>query len=1113
MPHPMLSRKAFLILLSLLMTCSGLRAVERKTCSVLSSGEWRKVSVTESGIYCLTNEDLAIMGFSDPSSVRVYGAGGRQLSLAAGADLRDDLYLLPAVHTGRGVLFYAEGPVAWASAGDSFAPLLNAYSRKAYYYVTTGSADDTPRQAAAPELEASSPSISSYDNRFLYATCKTNIGGTGRAWFSDVLKSGSSSVQIPVSLRCSAGAVVKVSGTLAAQASSATSFTVTADGAEVASASVPALANSLAIYSPKTFSASFTSASSSVSDVRVSASINSSASTAYVGHLALVADAPLAMDGPELLFRSHAQREASGGAALFSVSGAESDVRVWDVTTPWKPEECHVTWSDGKAVVPVFAGAVGEFVAFSPSGEFPSPDYEGSVSRHNLHSHASVNYLVVTSADFKEYADRLCALHSDRQSLSTRVVMVDDIYDEFSAGRAEAPAIRDYIKMLYDRGGGTSDELKYVLLLGAGSYDNYDRSLQQNVIPTYQSEASTTLINSYCTDDFFGWLEEGDGVSDLSSTVRVGIGRVPCSTTAMAEAYVAKAESYVLTPVQGDWRSKAVFVGQSGDGNEHVSFAERQSSAFEEENPDMDVNRIYSESFTRVVSSTGASYPQAVAKSLSLLQGGCSLYHFTGHGGANSVGEGYFSREIASSLTNGGKACLLVAATCQLAPFDAVSGNCSEDVIFNPQGGAIAAFAATRETYGTPNYLITRNFDKYVYSKDDAGGPNTFGYAVMKAKQTTARSVNALKYVLLGDPALAISVPVDLYVSLDSVNGVAPSEMTLPVKALEYSTVKCSVRRNDGSVDDTFSGSAVLSIYDKRVTRQTSGEASGTPFSYEERGARIFSGQVEVVNGLLEASFILSKEFDLSVGYGRLSAYASATDGRDAMGSSDEVLIGGFADGAISDEEGPDIVAWIDYKRDDNGDILSSTPYLYAIISDEQGVNLSGQGVGHDISLVINSDRTSAVPLNDYFAYDMGSHTSGMLSYPLTSAPESYTSLTIKAWDNLNNSSSVTIGADFSPSGSLIVDAKAVYSQGCVGVSFSSAAPAGAVRVSTSVYTLSGVLVGRSDEDGLLRNGSGKTLTHVAVGPLAEGVYIVRCEASAAGKYSSFTKKIIVKAQ
>jgi hypothetical protein len=50
-----------------------------------------------------------------------------------------------------------------------------------------------------------------------------------------------------------------------------------------------------------------------------------------------------------------------------------------------------------------------------------------------------------------------------------------------------------------------------------------------------------------------------------------------------------------------------------------------------------------------------------------------------------------------------------------------------------------------------------------------------------------------------------------------------------------------------------------------------------------------------------------------------------------------------------------------------NGNITTSNPILLAQISDKYGINHSGAGIGHNISLTINGDSKNQLWLNDFF--------------------------------------------------------------------------------------------------------------------------------------------------
>ena len=87
----------------------------------------------------------------------------------------------------------------------------------------------------------------------------------------------------------------------------------------------------------------------------------------------------------------------------------------------------------------------------------------------------------------------------------------DEIYNEFSSGRQDVTAIRDFIKFLYDQG-VEDNRLQNVLLFGKGSFDYKDRiERNTNFVPIYSSRNSLHPINSYSSDDYYGFLDDDEG--------------------------------------------------------------------------------------------------------------------------------------------------------------------------------------------------------------------------------------------------------------------------------------------------------------------------------------------------------------------------------------------------------------------------------------------------------------------------------------------------------------------------------------------------------------------------------------------------------------------------
>ncbi len=80
-----------------------------------------------------------------------------------------------------------------------------------------------------------------------------------------------------------------------------------------------------------------------------------------------------------------------------------------------------------------------------------------------------------------------------------------------------------------------------------------------------------------------------------------------------------------------------------------------------------------------------------------------------------------------------------------------------------------------------------------------------------------------------------------------------------------------------------------------------------------------------------------------------------------------------------------------------------------ANVSDLNGVNCVGSGIGHDILLTIDEDPAKAYLLNDYFETTVNNYKAGTIKYKLPEMEEGKHILTFRVWDLLNNSSSKTI--------------------------------------------------------------------------------------------------------
>jgi hypothetical protein len=125
----------------------------------------------------------------------------------------------------------------------------------------------------------------------------------------------------------------------------------------------------------------------------------------------------------------------------------------------------------------------------------------------------------------------------------------------------------------------------------------------------------------------------------------------------------------------------------------------------------------------------------------------------------------------------------------------------------------------------------------------------------------------------------------------------------------------------------------------------------------------------------------------------------------DAHGAFTDFMIGGLSNQTVVDNQGPKIELFMDSQDFISGSETSKNPTLKAYLSDENGINTAGTGIGHDITAVLNGDYSNILVLNNYYQADVNDYKSGVVSFPFKNLPVGKHKLILKAWDVANNSS------------------------------------------------------------------------------------------------------------
>ncbi len=656
------------------------------------------------------------------------------------------------------------------------------------------------------------------------------------------------------------------------------------------------------------------------------------------------------------------------------------------------------------------------------SASHPAAVYCCNITNQNHHADSQADMVIIipTSQKLLAQAERLAAFHEEHDTLRVNIVPADELYNEFSSGTPDVNAYRRYMKMLYDRAESEDDQPKYLLLFGDCVWDN--RLLTSgtqgldadDLLLCFESENSFNEVSCYVNDGYFCTLDEGEGSSpQTSDMLDVAVGRFPVITASQAEIMVDKTIAYVKNENAGSWQNILVFLGDDGNSNTHMEAIDAAAEETAENHPEFLIKKVMWDAYQRVASATGNSYPEVTELLKAQQESGALLFDYGGHGSATQIShEKVLALNDFKEFTNTNLP-LWITASCDIMPFDGTEETIGEEAVLNANGGAMAFFGTTRTVYSNYNKRINMAYLRYVLDSTD-GKQNTIGEAQRLAKNYMItsgqdRTTNKLQYSLLGDPAVALNIP-KIKIVVDSVNGTAITDTTsVNLKAGSVATVAGHV-----VTDEAFNGTVSATIMDSEETitcrlNDTSSDGASTAFTYTDRTKTIYSGSDNVEDRAFSITFAVPMDINYSNESGLVTLFAVNDDATlTAHGSSEGIILGG-TETVNNDSIGPSLYCYLNSSSFSNGGNVNTTPYFVAEIYDEDGLNTSGVGIGHDLKLIIDGDMAQTYNLNDYFTYDFGSYTSGSVGYSIPQLTVGSHQLKFRAWDIYNNSSTTTL--------------------------------------------------------------------------------------------------------
>ncbi|KYP16569.1 type IX secretion system sortase PorU [Flavihumibacter sp. CACIAM 22H1] len=1038
-----------LLLLIGLVCCSAHLPAQRSYAaqSVLANGNWYQVGTTAPGIYRIDGNALQAMGFTLPlpaSQLRLYGRHPGKLAEAAGGPYSDDLTELAIwvedggdgqVQASDYLLFYAAGPHNWVPLPNSrgFRHELNIYSDTAFYYLTSGGTGLRLPTGALPGPPTHT--ISTFQYRYWQENDQFNLLSGGQEWYGHRFLAEAPQ-PLRFTLRLPAPVpdrLARFSSTVAARSVGATAgFEFLVNGAVAESHTIaPVTASSFDLFARESSKeASFQPASELDLNIRF-ASTNSSA-IGWMNRFQVLADCRLQWAGEAFDFRSW-QEAGPGKIARYQLSDASPTLEVWKISAPLSPVRMITSFSGNQLEFIDRQEQPEDYFVFNKAAGFPTPFLLKRIPTQNLHGVATPELLIIAAAGLEQPAQRLANWHSSEDGLQCLVVPVEKIYHEFSAGIPDPAAIRDFVKLLHDRGTGNKQPA-YLLLLGDASFDPKNRTTgSQPGIPSYQSSSSLDPLSTWVSDDFFGFLDDAEDINGGPQTnlLDISIGRIPVNTPIAANDYIDKLIAYKNPSTRGAWRNELTFIADDEDNNLHLQDMEGITQLAATTNDRFLHQKIYLDAYQQESSAAGSRYPQVNQAISDQMQTGTLIWNYTGHGGFRRLAdEVILEQPIVDGWQQNGRLPLFVTATCDFAPFDNPTiQSLGEYLLIKPRAGAIALMTTTRLVFAYSNRIMNANYMQAALERRPDGRYRTLGEAAREAKNRTYSSsgdiFNNLKFTLLGDPALRLAFP-EHQVLTTHINDRQVTGAVEPLKALEKVTVRGQVADYRGQLLTGFNGTVFPVVLDQPYDRLTLGNDPGsqaTRFSVQDRA--LFRGRASVKEGKFEFSFFIPRDINYQEGNIRIQYYAMDSLS-DAQGGFSELKISGSAP-PPTDTEGPRIRAWLNDTLFRSGDLVQDQPVLLLRLADTSGINVMGSGFGHDITLVLDGAVNEPLRLNPFFEADADTYQSGSLRFQLPRLPDGLHTLQIKAWDQLNNSAETTLQFRVRSEKQLVVESLGVW--------------------------------------------------------------------------------------
>lgn len=962
-------------------------AVTFKTQSVLSTGKWVRVNVSQDGIQQISYDQLRGFGL-EPEKATVYGCGTAAfLDNTFNGDMPDDLVPTYSEHTPDGrLLFYGEGPahydVTFSNDMYRFKRALSTYSDYSTYFITDG----LPAPEVTPIVYADSPSVLDTHSSVAYAEDEVqNPYSVGAFFWDQTLKSSAVTQTLHLQDFAKAGVpVTTASGSKTIKTATLCHtfmalvnniFTLTPTAPSGWTVEGEPESNSIFAYSTRTVNGvgsylvalSPSLPESELADYTFSYKSTPTPSSAIRG--------TAATDYRAMVYPRHNSIPASGQMIMLyatgakgenvKISGAGSSTRVWNVSDLKNIYPYALSTPDASGSVKfsfekdfTFGNNAERFVAFDANATHLTPEIAGVVANQNIHAAPVPDFAIITTEAFLPLAQELAQYHRDYLGQEVLVYTQQEIFNEFSSGAPAAMAYRRFAKMMYDR---NPSKFRNLLLYGPGQWDNRQKVSKFNfeLLLTYQTEneVDLTYATAYVADSYFGMLSDNFAIDKIMfEPVHIGVGRIPASSHSDAQSVNNKILKYLSNPLPPLVANSVLMVSDAGDETEHFKQSEQACSLLVANRPELTILKGHRAGFSSQDFSTKVT--EIIKQSLT---SGVALFGYSGHGNQ----DGFCWNKNLNSATSYVHPPFAMLSTCDPYCFHHLANSMAECMLYKEDGGAIGIVGAMCSVYLPYNqYYNLSVLDAWSKAKPN----DTFGDIMVRAKDYMINSyrnvnnasqmfTNALCYNYCGDPALKMSSP-DYGVNIEKVNGSkAPAKVTVyPRVPIE---LEGAVTNTDGRVNTNFNGTVNLFLYETPYIASTRVETAQQAIDYNDDRSLLAQCVARVENGRFKASLIAPQP-QLTDAPSRLLLAAETDDRLTASGSYSGLYFG------ITDSDTPGQVAlaapaitdlYFNSPEYGSGSTIAPNSTMVVTVEAPAGLNNATSNIGYTMRVTIDGTQ------------------------------------------------------------------------------------------------------------------------------------------------------------